>query len=463
MKVIEKPATGTQVELNVTATPEEVNRALDNAARYFAMNMNIMPQQGKTVAQIVEEATGIKDLDSVVANDAAEMLVPFALDKRNLIPAYPPKPMQTMQLKRGKEYSFRMFVQPKPAYELTSYDVPEVTVPQFRAEFGDAVQRQLDELAEQYCTYEECEGEGPVEAGSIFKLGVQVTVDGVKDEQISTEGRTYIMGMGFMPEDFEAELMGMKAGETKTFTFGMPDWDKEKNQPKTTPAQAEATIVSMERKVIPAITDEWVKKTVPMALSVEALKESIEIQMSQAQRAQYDEYVTQMVVSSLTTRFSGKIEDAVYEAASENMISQMRQAVQQQNMTWEQFVQENGGEQQMQMMLMMQVRSSLVTGYVLDAFFRHEKLTVEDRDIMEACRQINPQQPAMVRDEFEATGRGFALREMAERMAAQRWLVANAKITRVDPSAPAAAEAPAAEAPAEAPAEEAPAAEEAAE
>ena len=82
MKVIQKPATGNQVELTVTATAEEVNRALDDAQRYFAISMNIYPQQGKTTAQVVEEATGIKNLDAVVENDAAELAAHDAMAAR---------------------------------------------------------------------------------------------------------------------------------------------------------------------------------------------------------------------------------------------------------------------------------------------------------------------------------------------------------------------------------------------
>ena len=433
MKVIQKPATGTQVELNVTADAAEVNKALDLAQKYFALSMGIYPEGDKTVSQLVERATGIRDLDSVVEHDAAELLIPYALDKRGIIPAFPPEPLPNMQLKRGKEYSFRMYVTPKPEYELTSYDPPELQVPKFKAQFGDMVQRQLEQIAEQNCTYEDCEGEGPVGPADIIRLKLDIYSNGKKDERLSTEGRTYILGVGYLPEDFDKNIIGMKAGETKKFVCNLPDWDAEKNKPIDTPAECEATIVSLQKKVIPAITDEWVKANVPMAFSLENLKESIEIEISRAQRQDYDNYVRQRVVESLSSRFTGKIDDAVYESASKNLVTQLQEAARKQNIPWDRFIEQNGGQQQFQMMLMMQTRSTLVSGYILDAFFRHEKLVVEDRDIREACAEFNPQQPDLVRQEFETTGRGFALREMAERVRAQRWLVQNAKITYFDP------------------------------
>ena len=63
---------------------------------------------------------------------------------------------------------------------------------------------------------------------------------------------------------------------------------------------------------------------------------------------------------------------------------------------------------------------------------------------------MSPQQnPKQVRNQMEQTGRGFALREAAERLKANRWLVDHAIVNVVDPraaqAAPEAAAAPAGE------------------
>ena len=90
-----------------------------------------------------------------------------------------------------------------------------------------------------------------------------------------------------------------------------------------------------------------------------------------------------------------------------------------------------GGEQQFNMMMMMQTRQMLVQGYALDALFRHEGLVVSDEDVQEACAAMNPQNPQGVRRQMEESGRGFALREAAERIKANKWLLEHADITAV--------------------------------
>ena len=118
-----------------------------------------------------------------------------------------------------------------------------------------------------------------------------------------------------------------------------------------------------------------------------------------------------------------------------NLMSNLRMQLQQQNMTYEQFIEQQGGEQQFNMMMMMQTREMLVQGYALDALFRHEKMVLTDEDIEAACRSMSPQQnPKQVRNQMEQTGRGFALREAAERLKANRWLVGPRHRERGGPS-----------------------------
>ena len=198
-----------------------------------------------------------------------------------------------------------------------------------------------------------------------------------------------------------------------------------------------------------------VKKNMPMFKDAEALRASMRDQMTQQGRQQYEDYKRQAAASELARRFKGRIEDPVYEAMQQNLMTNLRGQLQQQNMTYEQFIEQQGGEQQFNMMMMMQTREMLVQGYALDALFRHEKLVLTDEDIEAACRAMNPQQnPKQVRNQMEQSGRGFALREAAERLKANQWLVDHAVVNVVDPNAPkeapkdeaAAKDAPAAEA-----------------
>ncbi len=428
MKVTEKKLDGGLILLEAVASTAEVGHALTMAQYGFAQQMGLQPAPGKSVAQLAEEQLGIKDLDALVQQQAVEFLVPFAIDKRNIMPAYPPKPQAAAPLKRGQTFSFELRVAPKPDYELTSYDPVTITVPPFKLNDAE-VDAQIEQLADSYATFEADEPH-PVRAGDSFLLALEAFQNGERMENLSTEGRTYVTGMGLMPPSFEEQLIGMGVGEPKTFSFQMPGADDD--------IECTVTVKEMQKKVVPAIDDAWVAKNVPMYRDAAALRSSIEERMAADLRGQYENLKLTTAAAELAKRFKGRIDDAVYEATQQSIVGNLRAQLAQQGVPFEQFVQSQGGEQQFGMMMMLQTRATLVQGYALDALFRHEKMTLDDADLDAPAKAMNPQNPAAARRELEESGRGFALRELAQRMKANRWLLDHAEVIVKDPEDPAA-------------------------
>lgn len=434
MKVTEKKQQDGKILMQATATAAEVDAAMDAAQIAFAQSMGLRPEPGKTPAQAAEEQMGVKDLDAIVAPGALEALVPMALDAKNLVPLYPPKPKATGMLARGQEFSFEMEVEPKPAYELTSYEPVSISIPKFQVT-DQIIDAELKNLAERYKSYvvdPDAPADRVVEKGDNIKIAIKAFEDGIEMKQLSTEGRTYTAGEGYMPEGFEAEVLGMKAGETKEFSFDGPDFDDD-FKPITKKVDATVTVLEFQREEVPTIDDKWVKQHMPIYDGVDRLRADIARKVEMEGREQYDAQVRQVAAEQAATRFQGSIADEAYEAMRDQLVAQYRQQVQQQGRTWEEFVEEAGGEQQFSMLLMMQIRQMLVIGFALDAIFRHEKLSITDEDILETCQAMNPQMdPKVMRQQVEQSGRGFALRESAERLKANKWLVDTADITYVE-------------------------------
>ncbi|WP_139652471.1 trigger factor [Raoultibacter phocaeensis] len=430
MKVTDKKLDDGRIQLEAVATPEEVDQAL-NAAEYgFAQQMNLRPVQGKSIEQIAEDQLGIKDLASIVEPQATEMLVPFAIDKKNIIPSYPPKATAKSPLKRGQSFTFTTTVAPRPDYELSSYDPVSITVAPFEIDPAE-VENEIARMADQFAEFV-TDDPHPVQSGDHCMLAIEATKDGETMQGLTTDGRTYTAGAGLMPDGFDENVIGMDVGETKSFSFTGPGFDDQGNQVDET-IDCTVTVKEIQKRVIPTITDEWVKKNMPLYRDAEALRGSIKERIEKGRAAEYENYKRQVAASELAKRFQGRIADEVYEAMQQTMLGNIRGELQQQGMTFEQFVEQNGGEQQFNMMLMMQIRETLVQGYALDALFRHEGLVVSDEDIDDACRLMNAQNPKMARDQMEKSGRGFALREIAERMKANKWLLDHADVTVAEP------------------------------
>ena len=289
-------------------------------------------------------------------------------------------------------------------------------MPPFEIEQAE-VEEQIAQIAESYAEFVSDEPH-PVAKGDGFLLALEAFQNGEKMDNLSTEG--------LMPEDFEKHLIGMNVGETKSFSFDLPGMNADD---KGDTVDCTVTVKEMQKKVVPAIDDEWVAKNLPMYRDAAALRGGITDRLTADRRAQYEAYKLQVAASELAKRFEGRIQDEVYEAMQQTLVSNLRGQLQQQGIPFEQFVQSLGGEQQFGMIMMMQTREMLVQGYALDALFRHEKMT-----LTAACRSMNPQNPDAVKREMQENGRGFALREAAERMKANQWLLDHAIVNVEQPA-----------------------------
>lgn len=425
MKVIKKENPNGTFHLKAVASTEEVSRALDAAQEVFCQRMGVMPVPGSSLAQAAVEQLGIKDLDAIVAGQAVEYLVPMAFEKHGMIPAFIPQVRADNPVRRGKTFEFEFDATPKPAYELSSYEAVSITVEPYGS-VDDEVAAQLEQIAENFSTFESADA-APIDQGMTVFLAVRCLSDGEEVPGVTTPGRSYQVGVGMMPPSFDEGILGMNVGEERSFTFLAPDIDAEGN-PSEKEYRAEVTYLETQKRVKAEITDEFVTYTFPMYSSVEQLRASIFEDLDGKRRAGYEEYKRNLAADELGKRFEGKIADEVYEGTMRNTVMNMRAEVQQQGMRWEDFVAQNGGDQQVNMMLMMQVRSMLVQGYALDALYRHERLFYTDEDVMDVCRAFNPADPALARRRMEEMGHSLTLKESAERLCANKWLVDHARI-----------------------------------
>lgn len=422
MKVTEKKLEDGLIELTAAAATAEVAQAFNVAHYSFCASMGVEVPQGQTPAQAAEEKLGIKDLDSVSQQMAIDYLVPFAVDKRNLCPAFPPTPIIDQPIKRGQVFEFKVQVTPKPDYELTSYEPVSITVPPLNFD-ESLVDQQIQQLAESFATYEKCDAK-PLDASGAAKIALEVSQGGKRLDNLCTDGRTYILGMGLMPDEFEKNLIGMTEGDVKEFAFDMPGAPEGE-----APLDCKVTVLECQEKHVPEVDQAFIEKNMPMARDVESLRQVVSERLQAEQRAQYQEMQLTMVADELSRRFQDTISDEVYESMRDTLMQNVRGSLAQQGIPFEQFVEAQGGDQQFGMMLMIQARQMLVQGYALDAVFRHEKMTLDDEDIMAACRAMNPADPTTARRQMEGNGQAFVLRETAGRLKANRWLLEHADIT----------------------------------
>lgn len=430
MKVAKKKGEGDFTLLDVTVSSAEVGDALNQAGMVFCGQMGLQPEQGKTPQEVASERLGIKNLDETVTMQAIELLVPAAINKSGIMPAFMPMAEPKTRLQRGHAFQFELNVLPKPSYELTSYEPVSMTIEPYLPDEAQIDQR-ISDMAMAYTTFEATDPK-PLESGDSCLLKMETTKDGEPVPGLTAEQRSYSSGQDLMPPGFDEGIMGMEPGDTRTFTFEGPGLDAD-NNPIMEDYETTITLLEIQKEVVPVIDDAWVSANMPMFKGLQELRDMMAREIDRERMKYYEDYKRNMAASELSKRFEGSIPDEVYEGTMGETMKRLRQQVAQQGMTWEQFVEQNGGEQQVNMLMMVETRQQLVLGFSLDAYYREKGLVYTEEDLDEVCFQMAPQNPKMARENMEKNGFGYALRESAERLRACKDLVEHADITYQEP------------------------------
>ena len=171
MKVVQVERDERSVTLEVTATEQEVSRAFEVAEINFCQAMGVRMDSNKSLAQSASEQMGISNLDMLVNQQAVDALVPMAIDKHDIYPAFMPSVQSNDLAMRGKPFKFSVKVVLKPAFELASYDPVQISVYPYEGD-DSVVEAQLADLAKRGAEYIDIDEKRPVAQGDAINLSL---------------------------------------------------------------------------------------------------------------------------------------------------------------------------------------------------------------------------------------------------------------------------------------------------
>ena len=166
------------------------------------------------------------------------------------------------------------FVAPlKPEVDLGDYRdirVPEEKVDE--AKVLELVDAEIKNLLDQNKVWVPVE-DRPVQYGDLVTLGIKMTVDG--EEELNQEEWDFIPSETeyTMSPEFDANIVGLSVGESKTFTLTFPDDGVSKWAGKEGTFEVEVKAIKAEE--LPELTDEFVAENTEFE-SVEAFRQSLE-------------------------------------------------------------------------------------------------------------------------------------------------------------------------------------------
>ncbi len=293
MKSSVEPLEGNKVKLYVEVDEAEFDRDIDQAFKSIAREVKLPGfRNGKAPRRVLEARIGLGPAREQALRDAIPRYLGKAVREHDVDLVATP----SIEVTGGQEEGMVEF-------EAECEVRPEITVPGYgglRIEL-DAIEPTQEEIDEAKDTELRAAGtlsdvDRPAETGDYLTIDLSATRDGDEVQGLNTEDFSYELGKGWVTDDFDDRLTGVKPGDELTFT----------TNPKGTeePADFAVKVKAVQELVLPELTDDWVADNTGEFDTIEEWTESIRERLTNAKLNQ----VRQTVMPALTEALTGLVE-----------------------------------------------------------------------------------------------------------------------------------------------------------
>ena len=372
-------------KLTIEVSAEELEGALQKAYQKQKGKISIPGfRKGKVPRQLGETMYG----PEIFYDDAANALIPEAYakayDESGLDIVSQPK-IDVTQIEKGKAFIFTAEVAVKPEVTLGQYKGIEVD--SFSTEVSaEEVEAKLAEEQNKNARTITVEGR-PVQDKDEVVLDFEGFVDGVAFEGGKGENYPLTIGSGSFIPGFEEQLIGVEPEQEVEVKVTFPE-DYHAEDLKGKDAVFKCTVHEIKAKELPELDDEFASEVSEFD-TLEEYKADVEKKLreekeSTGKRAQEDQAVNAIIANA-----EMDLPEAMIETEARQMLDNFAQRLQQQGLTFEQYMQFTGMTvDKMTEEMRPQAEKRIKTRLVLEAIVSAENIEVSDERLDEEVAKM---------------------------------------------------------------------------
>lgn len=205
--------------LKVAVPMDQIDTEVGNRLKRLQRTAKLQGfRPGKVPLRVVEQQYGPKVRQEVLG-DTVERTFTEAVREKNLRVAGSPRIEATPAADAAGEFAFTATFEIFP--DIVIGDVSDVTIERAQVDVADAeVDKTLEVLRKQRTEYVDVTR--PAMAGDAANIDYRGTIDGVAFEGGEAKGQAVVLGEAKLLRDFEAGIVGLSVGETKSFEVTFP-------------------------------------------------------------------------------------------------------------------------------------------------------------------------------------------------------------------------------------------------
>ena len=288
------PLEDNRVRLDVAVAKDEVDKKMDRTVRRLGREIRVPGfRPGKVPAHVVMQRFGREAIVDQMLRDSLVEWYAQAVVDTGVRPVDDPDVDLPEEAPGDHGFTFTATVQLRPTPTLGAYTGLEVAKGEPEVP-GEAVEAEIERLRDMVARLE------PVDRAAAEGDFVTIDFDGTVDGEAlaSASARDYLVEVGGtrLVGGFSDRLVGMSAGEAKTFPVDYPGSDGRSELSGKT-VQYTVTMKGVQAKVLPAVDDAFAAQASEFDTIAE-LRADIEARLLQASQDEVDELFRRMVIDA---------------------------------------------------------------------------------------------------------------------------------------------------------------------
>jgi trigger factor len=328
----------TQVELEISITPEEYFAAQEAAFRKLVRNAKIPGfRPGKVPRKIFENAYGPEGIIERALDDLLNTKYPAALEEHGIDPLTRPNVEVVPAEDESQPPHFKAIVSVRPEFELPDYTGIEITdAPETATE--DDVDATLEQMRREAATLVPVDR--PARLGDTVTMDFEGKVDGVAFEGGTAQAQeTELRADSFIP-GFVDGIVGMTAGQTKDVAAKFPEpYSNAELAGKD--AVFTITVHEIKEPELPELDDELAKR-VSRAENLADLRVEVKRRLDEAVKRNARRHFQGQLLDKLVAANDFPLPEVLVERELDALMTESHQYVARAGIFWDDYLAKTG-------------------------------------------------------------------------------------------------------------------------
>lgn len=283
-------------KMTVEVPAERIEQSLESRLRSMVKRVRLDGfRPGKVPFNVVKSRYGDSVRQEVIGEVLENTFRDASVQQNLRVAGLPQIELKALAVGQPLVYVANFDVYP----EFTVADVTSLEVKRPTAEVQDAdIDKMLETIRKQQREWKDTDC--AAQSGDLVLIDFEGTLDGEAFTGGTAQNYSVELGAGRMLPDFEAALIGMQAGETKTADVSFPeDYQAENLKGKT--AQFKLTVHKVQEESLPEVNAEFIKQFGVEDGSMESFREEVKKNMTRELGNALKAQVKQQVMEGLSS------------------------------------------------------------------------------------------------------------------------------------------------------------------